>query len=415
MKIRMLTAAGIAVLLLGARLAVAGPEPDSKRLAQGKDYITDEQWTRAIAEFKAAADDPREKNRDEALFWLAHCEHQSGDDSSAIQTIARLERLYPTSRWMRLARSVRVEIAQRMRRDDVLWAMVAPPAAAATPVRPAAPPRAATPAPPMAPPQPGTALPPTPPSVAPVRIPPPPSPPRPGQPPAPVAYVPSPGPDFWVGIIPDSGDQAIRIEALAGLIESHGDRAIPLLRDIALDPNSPDEARRAVFVLARSQRTDAHNTVIEVARTGAEPVRLAAIREIGRFQDVNASTELMRVYSMGGTPRMKRQVVSSLGERADNAALFRIVRAEPDPTVRDMAIITLGRLPDARAQLRVLYIQAPRESREAVISALFAARDDEELIRIASSEKDPLFRQRARQQLRLLATPRAVKFLADNP
>src|SRR5262245_13355734 len=118
MKRSVLAAAGIAAWLFSAGLAMAGPAPDSKRLAQGKDYITDEQWTRAIVELKAAADDPHEKNRDEALFWLAHCEHQSGDDSSAIETIARLERLYPRSRWMPLARSMRVEIAQRMRRDD---------------------------------------------------------------------------------------------------------------------------------------------------------------------------------------------------------------------------------------------------------------------------------------------------------
>jgi hypothetical protein len=417
MKRRMLGAAAIAAWLFGAGLGAAAPPPDSKRLAQGKDYITDEQWSRAIVELQAAADDPHERNRDEALFWLAHCEHQSGDDSSAIQTIARLERVYPRSRWMQLARSVRVEIAQRMRRDDVLWAMVAPPAPPSPPpatARPGTPatvvphrPGAATAA------QPGRGSTP-PPSPSPVAIPPPPLPPRQHPPTPPAAYLPPSGTEYW-GTMPEPADQVIRIEALAGLIESHGDRAVPLLRDIALDQNSPDEARRAVLVLAHSLRADAHNTVVEVARVGAEPVRLAAIRELGRFQDVNVSNELMRVYSTGGTPRIRRQVVSSLGERADNVSLIRIVKSESDPTVRNTAIMTLGRIPAARDQLRLLYTQAPRESRDAVIAALFASRDDDELIRIASNEKDSWFRQRARQQLRMLATPKAVKFLADNP
>jgi len=77
--------------------------------------------------------------------------------------------------------------------------------------------------------------------------------------------------------------------------------------------------------------------------------------------------------------------------------------------------MTLGRIPTARPQLRLLYGQAPADSREAVMNALLAARDDDELIRIASTEKNPVLRQHARQQLRLLATPKAVKFLTENP
>src|ERR1051326_864921 len=131
------TAFVLSAILLGSGIATASPAPDSKRLAQGKDYIADEQWARAIAELKAAADDPQEKNRAEALFWLVHSEHQAGDDASALQTIGRLEREVPSSPWVRLAHSIRVEIAQRMRRDDVLWVIAQPP----VPPSPVAPPR----------------------------------------------------------------------------------------------------------------------------------------------------------------------------------------------------------------------------------------------------------------------------------
>jgi HEAT repeat protein len=198
-------------------------------------------------------------------------------------------------------------------------------------------------------------------------------------------------------------------------MDTHSDRVIPLLREIAMDRNTPDDGRVAVRVLALSQRPEARNTVIEIARSGAEPVRITAIRELGRFPDPSVNAELLRVYSANSTPRIKRQVVSSLGERYDNTSLYRIVRMEPDSTLRNAAILTLGRIPSARDQLRQLYVQAPRESREAVIGALFLARDDDELIRIATSEQEPMYRQRARQQLRLLATPKAIKYLTDNP
>ena len=65
-------------------------------------------------ELQAVAADPRETNRDEALFWLAHSEHETGDHAAAIQSIARLENLFPKSRWVRPARSLRIAIAQRL-------------------------------------------------------------------------------------------------------------------------------------------------------------------------------------------------------------------------------------------------------------------------------------------------------------
>ena len=210
-------------------------------------------------------------------------------------------------------------------------------------------------------------------------------------------------------------DVTLRVQALSSLVETHADQAIPLLREIALDPNIPDEARQAVFVLGQSKRPDAQRIVVEAARTGTEPVRLAAVSQLGRFDGPMVSSELMQVYTASaGLPRLKRHVVSSLGDRADNVSLLRIVKSESEPTVRDFAIATLGRT-GARNELRMLYTEAPRVSRPAVINALLTVKDDDELIRIARTEQDPFLRMRARQQLRLLATPKAIKFLDENP
>lgn len=393
----------IFVLLAGA--AYAGPAPDSRRLALAKDYIAEEQWSRAIAELRIVADDAKDANRDEALFWLAHSQSQVGDHAEALQTIARLEQQFVKSRWRRPARSLRVEIAQRLRRDDVLWVLATPPppapAAAPIPLPPTQPtprggplplpPRAATPPPSfprvMAPPPqpvpgpdaPAAVTPAAPPAPAPFpgMAPVPPRPARPGVLPAP-----------FEGLLPPSPhevDSDVRMQALVSLLDTHSDRVIPLLREIALDNKNPVEARRAVFVLAQSPRTEARNTVVEAARRGSHVVRLAAIREMGRVH-----------------------------EPAFTTALFNIVRSESDASVRDTAIVTLGRT-GGRMQLRSLYSQMPASSRFAVLTGLFNAKDDDELIRIATNERDQRLRTRARQHLRLLGTPKAVKFLADNP
>jgi hypothetical protein len=231
--------------------------------------------------------------------------------------------------------------------------------------------------------------------------------------PAPPAPLPPGFAEIWMPSAAAT-DMTLKVQALTGLLETHGEQVIPLLREIALDKNSPDEARQAVFVLGQSRRPEAERTVVEVARDAAEPVRIAAVRELGRFEGAGISGELMQVYSMGGTPRLKRQIVSSLGERADNVALLRIANSEEEASVRDFAIVTLGRT-GSRDQLRTLFVRAPMVSRPAVLNALFSVKDDDELIRIAKSETSPLLRQRARQLLRTLATPKALKFLEDNP
>jgi HEAT repeat protein len=203
-------------------------------------------------------------------------------------------------------------------------------------------------------------------------------------PPARPGFAPFP----FEGLLPSQPfelDADVRMQALISLLDSHSDRVIPLLREIALDDKNPSEARRAVFVLAQSPRSEARNTVVEAARRGPHVVRLAAIREMGRFPEPVFTT-----------------------------ALFGIARSESDASVRDTAIVTLGRT-GARLQLRTLYSQLPDSSRFAVLTGLFNAKDDDELIRIATSERDPRLRTRARQQLRLLATPKAVKFLTENP
>ena len=145
MTTRLRIAFVLAALLVPQAMLAAPAE--SKRMERAKDLIADEQWVRAIDELKAAAADPKEPNKDEALFWLAHSENQARDYKTAIDTIRRLEQGFPASRWVKPARSLRIEIAQRLQRSDVLWYTAAPPPPVAVPPQP----RTPTPAPPAPP------------------------------------------------------------------------------------------------------------------------------------------------------------------------------------------------------------------------------------------------------------------------
>jgi hypothetical protein len=371
------------IVLAGVSLPAAGLF-ESQRLERAKDLIAEEQWLRAIAELQAAAEDPKERDKDEALFWLAHSQHQVRRYSAALETIERLEKAHKSSRWVRPAQSLRVEIAQRLGRADVLWFAARPPDPPAPPAPPA-PPSGRTPAVPPAPP------------VAPA-------------PPVPAVRVRgADGVFFWSGE-PLVFEADIRVEALANLIRIDAAKAIPMLKEIALDAENPGPARRALFVLAQSPRPEARSTVVEVARSGPEPVQIAAVRELGRIDMPNLAKELMEVYTKA-TNAVRYQVVTALGEREATIALMRIAQQESNPQLREAAVAMLG-VAGGRQQLTQLYSGAGKDLKRAILAGYLNARADEELIRVVRSEKDPVLRGEAIEKLGMLGTPRARAFLA---
>ena len=399
---------GLLVALAFQAGAAAAAAPDSARLGRAKDYIADEQWTRAIAELRTVVADPKDKSRDEALYWLAHSLNQAGDSAAAITTIRRLEREYPTSLWVKPAGSLRVDIAVHLQRSDVLWWMAVPPAPPA-PVVPAAP-RAPS-VPPAAP---------TPPVLATPSAPAVPPPPPPGHRPLPPPAAPPVAPAFPTPPVPPGAwlpeeyrpDADIRIQALDRLMVTDATRVIPILKQIVLASENAREASRALFVLAQSGKPEARQTVVQVAMLASEPVRIAAVKELGRFGGPDASQDLMRVYANSDLA-VKMQVVTSLGERAERTALLQIAKAEKDPSVKATAIVTAGQAggPEVREQLRLLYKQVGMDAKRPIILGLFSARAEDELIRIADEEKDPQLRAEVLMRLRLLGTPRAKAYL----
>jgi len=372
----LLRAAVVLTFALGVTAAAAAG-PDSQRLSRAKDFIAEEQWSRAIDELRAALNDDKEPARDEAMFWLAHSLYHQGDPASALETIDDLRRTYPRSRWVGPANSLRIEIAYRLRREDLMWYAVEP----QPPPAPPAPPK-----PPASPKAPEAPVPPTPPA--------PPSAPAPPAPPAPVAL----------------SDMDVRIQALGTLIRTDADRVIPILENIVLKVQDVGEARRALFVLAQSGRPEARSTVVRMAREASEPVRVAAVRELARFGGTGIDKDLLMVYE-DGTPRVKRQVVRTLGTSGGAHALVEIVQAERDQDLRDSAILMLGRA-GRRNELHAIYRTATADMKTALVTALFSASADDELIQIARNDPSESVRTLAIDRLRLLDTAKARAFLA---
>jgi hypothetical protein len=389
--------------------AAAGTPAESARMLRAKDLISEDQWLAAIGVLKAAVADAREPNKDEALFWLAHSQNQAGDLAESVESIRRLQRDFPKSRWAPPAYSLLIELAQKLGRNDVLWWTATPPVPPAVPTPASAPPRMRQPRlPPPAAPQAVPPAPPAPPAAAP--FPPAPLGPPPPTPVTPAALPPPPPPPpAWVSdaFLPDT---SLQVQALSRLILTDAPKAIPRLKQIVLEHADPSAARGAVFVLAQSRNPEAYRVVVEVALTGPEALRTVAVRDLGLFGGADVSQELLRVYSMANRP-VKQQVVVALRQRSDAPSLFKIVTSETDPALRERAIVALGRA-GGRDDLRVLYAKARLETRQAIVTGLCNARDEVGLIRIADQEKDGNVRNDAVGCLRLMGTPGAKAYLA---
>jgi hypothetical protein len=380
----------IMLVACGISVAAQAAAPESKRLVRARDYITDEQWAQAIAVLREAVDDPKEPRRDEALYWLAHSQHHSGNSVGAIANLSRLEREFPSSMWVRPGQALRIEIAVKLKRDDVLIWIAAP--------------RPAKPAPAGAPDD-----------SKPVRI----APKRVGSPKAakgdevalvgPSMAVPAPAPMWYApGFEPDAD---LRVVALGGLMRTDPEKAIPMLAELAFEADKPSTASRAVLVLSQSPLPKARQTVVRVAQDGPEPVRVSAVRYLAQFGGRQVSDDLMQLFDTAKEP-VKTQIVKSLGDLEQPAPLLRIIRSEKEGTVRYKALHSLGRAGGA-AQLFAMYRNASVQSKRSIIDGLFAARADAQLIRVAEIERsgNSELRLEAVQRLALLDTPQAAAYV----
>jgi hypothetical protein len=394
---RIVAAILLAFAVFAAPVSAALEPSQSPRLVRAKDHIADEQWERAIEQLKEAVADSKERARDEALFWLAHSQNQVRDYKAGIEAILALEKQYPKSAWVKPAQSLRIEIAQKLQNREVLWFTARPDGAftveGARVVAPAAPAaRGSAPATTTTNPAPRGRT----------------TGPRSERRIQEHAVTVTPGSTFWFseGWSPDSQQ---RILALGSLMQTDASKVIPILKDIALESPDANEAGRALFVLAQSGRPEAHTTVLEVARQGSETVQIAAVRELGRFGGPNMADELLKVYTVSA-PRVKYQVVNSLGERRATTALMQIVQRESDRRLQENAILRLGQA-GGRLQLRQFYDRASASLKGPIIVGLFNAGAEDELIAIARSEQDEAIRREALTRLRLLNSAKARAYI----
>jgi HEAT repeat protein len=257
------------------------------------------------------------RRRDGALYWKAYVENKEGRASDALKTCADLRQTYPKSNWLNECSALEIEVRGK----------------SGSPVQPQAEP-----------------------------------------------------------------DEDLKLLALNSLMQNGDVNALPILQQILGGPQSERLKERALFVLAQDQSKPAQDLFQQIIRGEKDPnLQVRAIRLLATAKGSKAAATLAEVYGRSSDPSVKKAVLDSYLIMGTPDKLLEVAQHESDPELRRRAISVLGAL-GAVSQLSTLYQSTTsNDTRLAIINAFVAAggKGGDALSAIASSERDPDLRRKA--------------------
>lgn len=193
-------------------------------------------------------------------------------------------------------------------------------------------------------------------------------------------------------------DEELRMFALARLMESNPERALPLVLALLEGTASEDVRRDALFMLGMSENEDAQRAIAQVAMNAKTAhLQADAIQMLGFSESPTAQALLLDLYTGDANDLVKGAVLQALMVSDDPAPLLEMFEKEQNRKWQKQIIHTLGVM-DAAAQLQSLYPTLTDHSvKVAALEAFFIAGDSGMLKQVLETETDPELRKTAIQ------------------
>jgi hypothetical protein len=204
----------------------------------------------------------------------------------------------------------------------------------------------------------------------------------------------------------------LQMAALQYLGMSGGSQNSQALAEIYAASTDVDVKRRILeSYMVGGQR----DRLLQAARgESASSLRGHAVRMLGAM---HASAELDTLYQVEKAPEIKRAIIEAYMIGGDAERLAQVARTDADPAMRLRAIEMLGAMGRSKGTevLSGLYSAEGqgKDVRKAVINGLFISGDVKSLIDIARKETDPDLRKAAVQRLSLMKSKEATDFLME--
>src|SRR5215210_4620243 len=282
--------------------------------SQGRSFVDAQRWEQAAQSFdRFVARFPKDKNMDAALYWLAYAHNRQGNPAAAEAPLARLLQAYPSSTWSSDAKALRAEVLAKLGKP-------------ATPVDEKDPnielqiialktlcenDRI------------GCAA-----RVADVLR---------ANKPAPIKeaaiillgrYGGTEAVPALIQMSRTEPDEKLRMRAISALGSTSDERALDVLREIAMSATYADASPTDSAIHALSAHDNARAVALlgEVATRGQNlRARTHAIELLSRRRGDNVVDEMLRLYDAVPEVQVKKYVVAGLGQRKDPRALSKLI------------------------------------------------------------------------------------------
>jgi HEAT repeat protein len=299
---------------------VGADADDASLYADGTRAINESRWSDAAGLFDRVAQMHGE-HAEGALYWKAYAENKGGQPANALNTCGELRKKYPKSRWLDECGALEIEIRGKS-----------------------------------------------------------------GDPVAPQA----------------EADENLKLLAVNALMQQDQAQAVPILQKILSGNQPEELKSRALFVLAQSQSPQAEALISQIAQgQSGGALQIKAIRMIAAARGKQAEDTLATIYQHTSDAQVKRVILQSYLITGASSKLLEAARHETDPELVKTAIQTLGAMGAGQDLLTMYRATNNAQTKADIINALIASGHNgvAPLSEIAQSEPDAELRRKAIRNL----------------
>jgi HEAT repeat protein len=360
---------------------------------RASDQMDAAQWERAAEAFGRVAA-MKGSRADGALYWKAYSQDRTGQRAEALATIAELNKTYPTSRYVKQAQALEMEVRRNVGQP------VSPDAQANEDLKLMA-----------------------------------------------VNSLLNSEPERAIPLLEKllhgPSSPKLRERAMFVLAQSDAPRARQLLKDIARGTSTPELQGKAIQYLGVVGGTESRTTLAEVYAASTDvdvkrrilrafmvagekgrlltaaqteqngDLRREAVRQLGVM---GAHDELWQMYQKESATPVKKQILQAMFVGGNADRMIELARTEKEPDLRSTAVRNLGLMGGAKsADALVEMYSAEKEPaiRNAVVNALFLQGNATALVALARKENDGEMKKAIVQKLSLMQNKVATDYMLE--
>lgn len=367
---------------------------DDADYQKGLSALDAHEWDEAIDDFDSSAS-RKGSNADAALYWKAYALNRAARREDALETVSELKRSYPSSRWIKDAQALEVEVRAASGApvnagafgDEDLKLLAVNSLMQSDPQQ---------------------ALP------------------------------------VLQKLLASNNSDKVKDRAMFVLSQNSSPEARKLLSDTARNASSPDLQLKAIrymgmmgseeskkdlaaiynstsnervkrAILQGFMLSGSRDFLLNAARTDKDPeLRKEAIRQLAIS---GGSDQLWQLYQSETAIENKKAILNSMFITGDSARLTEVARSEKDPQLRVAAIKSLGIMGGGNGRgdvlVNIFKTDQHREVREAALNSLFLQQDGKALINLARAEKDPEMKREIVSKLALVHSKEATDYMME--